>query len=281
MNKIDGKIVSLGQLMRLDIRGFQHCQTRNIYLCLKLPKQCPTCRRSMYDEETQFKIPPFMLPKPHLSFTCVNLPPFCLVLQFTSQNLDTGNMHIGVTNSKSDIYDFNANGMNKNSPRWSDAPLITIRLENDKNKAYSLLTSQPVKHELWDFYLDDYWEKSKSARWNSSTYNETSLNCLDFVVDFMLDYGCFSKTYLLYALNEINMTMMKQNETISSEDTSHNPTSIISASQLMRDKLARLKEMLKKKLLDQIIEPEYSKFLKYINLIFELNEKEYLIEELN
>jgi hypothetical protein len=258
---------SLSKMMKMEIRCFQHCDNRNIYLCLELPKTCPACNANLNASNTHFKIPPFLLPKPLFLSSCINLPPFSLVLQITDDSdLISGILHIGITNSKSEIYDFNANGMNKNSPKWFDMPSIVIRLDEinkRSTKNFSFINNPKICNDKWDTCLEDYWSRTKVLRWNSTSYDETHLNCFDFVMDFLLNYDFFSKEFLLIALNEINIANKTTTRDVSKET------------------FQMLKRQIKKRVLDELIEPEYAKFFKYINLVGELNEKKFLCEEID
>jgi hypothetical protein len=263
---------SLSKMMKMEIRCFQHCDNRNIYLCLELPENCPACNSCLSATNAHFKIPPFLLPKPLFLSSCINLPPFSLVLQITDDSdLLTGILHIGVTNSKSDIYDFNANGMNKNSPKWFDMPSIVIRLDENNGKRAaaatrhaSFISNASICNDKWDSCLEDYWSRTKVLRWNSTSYDEDQLNCFDFVIDFLLNYDFFSKEFLLISLNEIN---------IASKSTSRDNVS--------KETFQMLKREIKKRVLGELIEPEYAKFFKYISLVSELNEKKFLCEEID
>ena len=260
----------LNKLMKLEIRCFQHCETRSIYLCLDMPDQCPSCKSSLSSTKAQFRIPPFLLPRPLILSSCVNPPPFSLVLQLSDENILAGDLHIGVTNSKSKIFDFNANGMNRNSPRWFDMTAMVIRMDESCKKPSSLLRNEKIRNDAWDFYLDQYWEdRELCLKWNSSQYDEKRLNCLDFVTDFLLNYDLFNKNSLLNSLRGINLADNMAGKSDGTDVSSR------------QEKLTKLKKCLKQKLLDELIEPEYSKFAKYANLVFELNEKKFLREEIN
>jgi hypothetical protein len=233
------KSLHIKELIRRDIRCFQHnCQSKNISLCLEIPQTCSTCKKDLRSTRTSFKIPPFFLPKPQIVSNLINIPSFCIILQLIDENLEDGNLHIGITNSKSDIYDFNSNGMNRNSSSWLHNASITIRLDRigNKNKLLQQFLGVKLDSKKWDCLLDDYFQKSTS-QWTTLSYHETNMNCLDFIVDFLSSYGSVS-------IGQANK-----------------------------------RDALKKMLLNELIEPEFCKFLKFVNLVKELNEKKVLSEK--
>jgi hypothetical protein len=150
-------------------------------------------------------------------------------------------------------------------------PSIVIRLSgengsggrcNSSRTAWSFLNNKSICNDKWDSCLAEYWSNTKVLRWNSTSYDASTLNCFDFVVDFLLNYDFFSKEFLLVSLHEINMASRS------------------TAKDVSRETFQLLKKQIKKKVLEELVEPEYAKFFKYINLAVELNEKKFLCEKI-
>ena len=158
---------NLQELMQCEIKCFQHCLRNERFLCFELPEKCPTCSTYLDSKliPTKFRVPPFVLPPP-LTVTntkLASLPPFSLLLQPTdgdylkiiqtnksnnpsqiirshhskeqhsNNDPDIGDLHIGITNSKAEVFDFDSNGLNRNSTRWHTIPSIVIKLEQQVN----------------------------------------------------------------------------------------------------------------------------------------------------
>lgn len=250
---------SINNMMISEIKCFQHCKASERYLCFELPEKCPTCEFGLMSSTIKFKVPPFVVPRP-LKLTDTRLkclPPYSLLLQPTDCNYtrlaaepDIGDLHIGVTNSDSDVFDFNQNGLNKNAHNWIDTPSIIIdikrtshvnNLELDHDNAHSC----PIDFK-WNMLLDRHWKRRKEM-WNRAFYDENNFNCLDFVINFLLEYGFF----------DWNLDNSSQND------------------------IFIYKSIIKKKISKEYIEPEFIKCLRYLNMIINLHEKKYLVEQLN
>ena len=100
----------------------------------------------------------------------------------SKEHEDTGDLHIGITNSNSETFDFDMNGVNRNSIRWSHIPSIVIRLETKKN-------DQIFRAQSWDVALEAH--SGDEKKWSKSNYDEFTFNCLDFVISFLLNLGYF------------------------------------------------------------------------------------------
>jgi hypothetical protein len=288
---------NLNNLMILEIKCFQHCLKSERYLCFELPEKCPTCLYNL-NSKIKFKVPPFILPKP-LSLTNTRLkclPPHSLLLQPTDCDYhklllepDIGDLHIGVTNSESDVFDFNQHGLNKNAHNWIETPSIVIDMKSTKRTSRTMEVFSEMKPLVtmtasaivvggdstssednntdtrldpkWDLLLDCYWKRRKEL-WHRAFYDENRFNCLDFVINFLLEYGMFD-------LNE------EQSDLISS-------AALLNAESSFKQKknIFILKNFLKQKLSKEFIEPEFFKCLKYLNLLINLYEKKYFLEKI-
>lgn len=244
---------SFVNLLQRPIKCFQHCNRQERYLCFEIPDKCPACSISLFNSSVQFRVPPFIMPHPFTLLSSKTLPPLSILLQPTDGDYsrlinepDVGDLHIAITSSNGDVYDYDSDGLNRNSIRWFKLPAIAIKLDQ---------VGLELLAEEWNSLLDFYWSQ-KETRWSSSNYEEFDSNCLDFVLSFLFDYGFFA----------------------SEDDYSHKVTgkSLLSKSQT----LLNGKNYLKQKLTRDLIEPEFLKSLKYLNLIIFLNDKNYFVENL-
>jgi hypothetical protein len=278
------------KLMQLSIKCFHHCSSTIRYLCFELPEKCPTCSLDLnVDNNTKFKVPPFIVPSP-LVLANKNfhiLPKFSLLLQPTDGNYskflykndstdsDIGNLHIGITNSRSEIFDFDMNGLNRNLKRWLK-PSIAIKLghkltlEQNRINLDLLLTFKSSDddffksektnginlYDKWDLLLEECWLKRKN-QWSQSKYDENKFNCFDFVISFLIEYGYFDMTE-----EDSQDKKLKQ---------------LLSATKNNQPNL-RLNGYLKEKMTNDMIESEFVKFLKYLNLLVKLRKQKFLIE---
>ena len=293
------------KLLKLEIKCFQHCSKNSRFLCLNLPDVCPKCSSCLYSNFTNFRIPPFTLPsnfnKPQnlTSNSQLQIPTnsrngflyifFCLNYRFHNklsilvllmptngdfnpwlvfsskknkesfEQSDIGDLHIGISNSKSDVYDFDYNGLKKNSNIWFQIPSVIIRLE----KFFQIdLTSREIngaRNNLnfrsqefaskWDLALEEKLLDHK--KWNKNNYQEDNFNCFNFIIEHLLEFEFFGFHLKSFKFSNENFQ-----------------TDLV-------------KEFLKKKISQDLIEPEFIKCLKYLNLIAMINEKEIFEEKLN
>lgn len=153
------------------IRCFQHCDANTNILCFsQIPLICPICRQDV--TKTESLIPPFRLPSP---LTNATENPFSVVMRPTVGNFledyqNSANLHIGLTNSKGIVYDFDEGGVHIGSSSWNLC--VAASLINH-------ITSQTA--ELWDVLLDKY---AKKSDWSSHRYEEQEHNCFTFVMRF-------------------------------------------------------------------------------------------------
>jgi hypothetical protein len=292
-NSDEAKSRYLIKLMQLSIKCFHHCSSSIRYLCYDLPEKCPTCLIDLKIDDVKFKVPPFIVPPP-LLLTNRNfqvLPKFSLLLQPTDGNYskflykndsndsDIGNLHIGITNSRSEIFDFDVNGLNRNLRRWLIKPSIAIKLGHKltleqnkinldlllsfKNSDDDFFRSEKTNainlYDKWDLLLEECW-LNRSNQWKQSKYDENKFNCFDFVIAFLIEFGYFE-------LNEEDSQDKKLKQLLST--TKANETNI------------RLHRYLKDKMTNDLIESEFVKFLKYLNLLVKLRKRKFLIENIN
>lgn len=263
------KSSNLKNLIMSDIKCFQHCKDSEKYLCFDLPEKCPACFSSLMDSKIKFKVPPFVVPKP-LNITNTQfklLPPNSLLLQPTDCDYeklisepDLGDLHIGITNSDSDVFDFNSNGLNKNSHNWIETPSIVIDIYNcaarklNQEEIFSYSNDELSIDSKWNDLLDRNWKRRKEI-WNRAFYDENNFNCLDFIINFLLEYGFFEHDDFFIDTDNNFMNSHKKNPFI-------------------------LNCSLKNKLSKEYIEPEFVKFIKYLKLLVSLDNKKCLMENI-
>jgi hypothetical protein len=156
-----------------------------------------------------------------------------------------------LTNSQSESFDFDQNGLKKNSKKWLDIPAIFIKLDQTNMKMNKLIELGAKK---WDDLLEKFWTQ-RELIWNSSRYNEFEYNCLDYVIDFLLLYGYF--------------------------DIQHEENPLVLTDSLFFEKEDFfMKKFLRKKLVDELIEPTVRKSLKYLLILLKLKNESYFKEKL-
>lgn len=270
---------NLNNMMTSDIKCFQHCKASERYLCFDLPDKCPACEFNLFNNASiKFKVPPFVVPRP-LKLTDTRLkclPAYSLLLQPTDCDYrklaaepDMADLHIGVTNSDSDVFDFNQNGLNKNAHNWIDTPSIVIEIKSmtsTTTTATSPFTTydESISSEIdfkWNMLLDRHWKRRKEL-WNRRFYDENRFNCLDFVVGFLLEYGLFEL--------DRNSAQACSVVCVDQHDVAAQARSL----------LLRKKSFLKHKISKEFIEPEFDKCLGYLRLLLSLHEKKYIIEKI-
>lgn len=150
---------------------FQHCQTDASLLCLSLPPTCPLCEGDVYS--TPMKVPPFRLPSPFLH-SCEAR--YCVVLKpthgtFLEDYSNAANLHVGVTNSRGAVYDYNEKGVNRSLEGWDQCVCVPILQKYDETCI-----------ALWDQKLEQH---SAYDTWHPERYSQTDNNCYDFVLSFL------------------------------------------------------------------------------------------------
>ncbi|CAL1534816.1 unnamed protein product [Lymnaea stagnalis] len=152
----------------LDLRSFQHCRKDVDLVCFLLPINCPLC--NLPTANTESRIPPYVLPSP---FTSSLKSPRSLILKPTHGDFITSysracNLHIGITDERGYVYDFDEKGLNQLSVWPECLPVITADMYDA---------------EAWDQALQSVC--GHSASWHESRYHEDQWNCFDFVLQFL------------------------------------------------------------------------------------------------
>ena len=158
---------------------------------------------------------------------------------------DIGDLHIGITNSSGDIYDYDMNGLNRNSKRWFSTPSIIIDLQR-------LTNWNEAKKKVWNVFLDRYW-LNKEQYWAAHRYDEFNFNCLDFIIIFLYEIGFFD---------------------IDEETNSHD---CIETFQFNKNNYLII-SFLKQAFSKDFIVPKFVKCLKYLNLLTKVDIKNCISE---
>lgn len=191
MNKksVEIRMTQIKQLLRLDIRCLQHCSLKERIAFLDQLNKCPKCSANLLDPDVQFLVPSFVMPCPFAIKS--TLPNFSLLIHPTNGDYisllnepNGGDLHIGITSSMGEVFDYDSDGLKRNSNKWTDIPSILIKLNEDRH----------LDSQKWDLFLEKNWRK-RDVKWNSKSYDEYNFNCLDFVVYFLNQYDFFNKKY--------------------------------------------------------------------------------------
>lgn len=143
---------------------FKHCTT--FIFCKSVPSHCQVCKSS----DPNYTVQPFQVPCP---FTIAKEKPTNLVIRPSkgtffeySANED---LHIGVVNSSGSILEFDKCGLVKDDfATWNCC--IAIKLVPGS----------------WDDHWDEVLEAiCQSRKWVVANYNDATLNCFDFVIEFL------------------------------------------------------------------------------------------------
>ncbi|ESN93727.1 hypothetical protein HELRODRAFT_88263 [Helobdella robusta] len=148
---------------------FRHCDDNLNTFVLNLPQFCPLCGDDLESAAT-FKVPLFKVPNP-LSDGHQN--PFRIVIKPTAGNFMDNyttekNLHIGVTDSKGDVFHFNKNGLNRSTSSPFQSP--------------SLSPSSPSTSE-WNSCL----AMMMCDQWGEERYKDNEYNCYTFVLSFLTE----------------------------------------------------------------------------------------------
>lgn len=157
------------------IRCFQHCDRQKNILCFTVPKLCPVCGADT--TQSPMRIPPYLIEAPFTDGSYTQ----CAVLvkptlgHFLHDFDNQSDLHIGLTNSKGEIYEFDERGVTVGREGWQCCLSIYI----DSNDC-------AIDVESWDLKLDKF---SAGGSWLAKHYVETTYNCYDFVIGFLRHMG--------------------------------------------------------------------------------------------
>lgn len=155
------------------IKCFQHCTREKNILCFTIPLVCPLCSQDTVT--TAMRIPPFIIDSPFVSAystqCCVVIKPTrgSFLEDFTNQS----NLHVGVTNSRGVVYEFDERGITVGAKDWNQCIRIRVILNDSADE---------VMYGTWDEQLSDF---VMNQCWTRTCYNEVTHNCYDFVLYFL------------------------------------------------------------------------------------------------
>ncbi|XP_039279379.1 MKRN2 opposite strand protein isoform X2 [Nilaparvata lugens] len=146
----------------------EHCGPR--VFCFQLPENCPACRTRL--DHSQAALLPFRVPYP---FVRASQHPCAVVIKptngdFLNDYKVSMDLHIGVTNSKGHVVEFDKGGLHRDrTALWNQCLIV------------SQMTAEPwIEH--WDTTLETL---SKEDCWTPQRYHEETFNCYTFVLSFL------------------------------------------------------------------------------------------------
>ncbi|XP_012273074.1 MKRN2 opposite strand protein [Orussus abietinus] len=145
---------------------FRHTCENTIF-CREVPKNCPICESIV----TNYLLVPFRIPYPFVN--AIHNPTTIVLRPSAGTFLDDYNvsddLHIAVVNSEGYIVEFDTCG---------------IIINNFSN--WTNCVSLKVIPESWESHWDRTLETiRKNVKWNADNYNEVSMNCFSFVIEFL------------------------------------------------------------------------------------------------
>lgn len=153
---------------------FQHCKHK--VFGFNLPDSCPICSKDLNTEPLQ--LPPFRIPYP---FVRASQNPCSLVIKptrgdFLHDYRNTADLHIGITNSESIVYEYDHEGLHTDyTSSWSQCLAVPI-IHDHRGEL------DPVWREYWDFTLHT---TARQEQWTEERYDEHNFNCYSFILDFL------------------------------------------------------------------------------------------------
>lgn len=154
-----------------EIHCFQHCnKTKNI-LCFTVPPLCPLCGADT--TQTEMRIPPYLIESPFTngSYTQCAILVKPTIGHFLHSFDNSSDLHIGVTDSRGYIYEYDERGVTVGRDGWSCC--LSIELSD-------------IDMKSWDTKLSRIWTGSN---WTTDMYNEVTHNCYDYVLEFLRTIG--------------------------------------------------------------------------------------------
>ncbi|XP_054157014.1 MKRN2 opposite strand protein-like [Oppia nitens] len=166
---------------------FQHCNSRCKVFCLELPDHCPLCSASL--SSVELKIPPFCVPYP---FTSAKRTQCSLVIRPTDGDFlhhyqNAADLHIGLTDSKGNVYEFDKNGLQMTAARSSSTSSTST--VSSSSALWNQCLSVPIVTNM-DNLWKEYWDyiihiTAQLDRWLPNQYSEHQNNCYSFVITFL------------------------------------------------------------------------------------------------
>ncbi|XP_069062747.1 MKRN2 opposite strand protein isoform X1 [Pleurodeles waltl] len=148
----------------------RHCE-KDIY-CASVPDSCPVCGQSAVASQ-RLEDAPVRIPSP---FVNGHREKFSFLLKPTEGTFLRGydgmsDLHVGITNSKGIVYNYNQAGVQREEWGWEQCVGVPL-LQPDE---YGLIN-------LWDKYLEDF---STAETWLPHRYEEYQHNCYTYALAFV------------------------------------------------------------------------------------------------
>lgn len=149
---------------------FRHCPTKSVF-CKNVPATCPVCLSHIQ----HFLVVPFRIPYPLTN--AVHNPTSVVIRPARGNFLEdydaTRDLHIGIVDSTPNIVEFDKNGLIVNDvTRWTDCVAFKV---------------VPI---AWTVQWDDTLSLMlRDHKWRYVNYNENTMNCFDFVLEFFNNLG--------------------------------------------------------------------------------------------
>ncbi|XP_058807788.1 MKRN2 opposite strand protein [Phymastichus coffea] len=147
---------------------FKHCTSASIF-CKKIPQECPICKNNL----SALPLDPVIIPYP-LTNVVDNQSCCCLVIKptegcFLCDYSINDDLHIGVTNSRSDVIEYDKSGL--------------VKCDNHMWKNCVAIQLIPISWQIfWDEMLSIV---CNDSNWHTANYNELKYNCFTFVISFL------------------------------------------------------------------------------------------------
>lgn len=145
---------------------FQHCSSKAIFV-KKVEEKCPLCGSTVFD----YTLEPFEIPYP---FTRATHNPTAIVVRpsrgdFLDDYTIGDDLHIGIVDSGGCVVEFDKYGLTiDDSVRWNHCLALK------------------VVPRSWESHWDRTLEVTrKDAKWNPRNYDQTTMNCFNFVIEFL------------------------------------------------------------------------------------------------
>ncbi|XP_020903334.1 MKRN2 opposite strand protein-like [Exaiptasia diaphana] len=169
----------------------QHCSRQENIFYIDFPLHCPICGLKL--QNCQLIVPPFCVPSPLVSASFMTLSCCILVKQthgdFLRDYRNGENLHIGITDSKGFVYNYDEQGVCIEKDNWNQCAVLEL---------------ESADSQMWDSVLE---RSTKSNTWSSERYHETSLNCYDYVLSMLKEInkgGFFQDSKQLYSKEEFS-----------------------------------------------------------------------------
>ncbi|CAL7947744.1 unnamed protein product [Xylocopa violacea] len=149
-----------------NILCFRHCCANSIF-CKSVPEICPICQLCIVD----YKIEPFLVPYP---YTNAIHEENCVVIRPSQGNFLNdyhiiNDLHIGITNSQGIVFEYDKQGLIINDySKWTKCIAISLippSWGNHWNETLKIMLKDP--------------------KWRSDNYDESLMNCFNFVIEFL------------------------------------------------------------------------------------------------